>query len=308
MSEAFFGHAECRRINDAIWQRLSRSRDVTRRIHAQAGRLKNALYRFRRRFDIDFVIVENALTIPMHIPLGLAITEFLIETGLPAISHNHDFYWERSRYLVNAVQDMLDMAFPPSIPNLRHVTINSSAQNELAWRKGLPSTLVPNVIDYDNSDRYGLPPVSKVRAHIGIAEDDILVLQPTRVVPRKGIELAIMLVARLRDPRCKLVVTHEAGDEGDAYMQNLRDLAEDFSVDIRFVHTKIGRSDPRKPGRVRAPYSLWDVYPCADLVTYTSLYEGFGNAFLETVFSGSRSSSTAIRSGSKTLNRRVSRR
>jgi len=31
-------------------------------------------------------------------------------------------------------------------------------------------------------------------------------------------------------------------------------------------------------------YSLWDAYPHADLVTYPSTYEGFGNALLEAVY------------------------
>ena len=31
-------------------------------------------------------------------------------------------------------------------------------------------------------------------------------------------------------------------------------------------------------------YSLWDVYPHADFITYPSLYEGFGNAFLEAIY------------------------
>jgi hypothetical protein len=31
-------------------------------------------------------------------------------------------------------------------------------------------------------------------------------------------------------------------------------------------------------------YTLWDLYPHAALVTYPSLYEGFGNAFLEAVY------------------------
>jgi hypothetical protein len=30
--------------------------------------------------------------------------------------------------------------------------------------------------------------------------------------------------------------------------------------------------------------SLWDVYPHADFITYPSLYEGFGNAFLEAIY------------------------
>jgi len=31
-------------------------------------------------------------------------------------------------------------------------------------------------------------------------------------------------------------------------------------------------------------YTLWDVYPYADLVTYPSTYEGFGNALLEAIY------------------------
>jgi hypothetical protein len=34
----------------------------------------------------------------------------------------------------------------------------------------------------------------------------------------------------------------------------------------------------------RKIYTLADVYPHADLVTYPSLYEGFGNAFLEAIY------------------------
>ena len=30
--------------------------------------------------------------------------------------------------------------------------------------------------------------------------------------------------------------------------------------------------------------TLWDVYPHSDFVTYPSLYEGFGNAFLEAIY------------------------
>ena len=34
----------------------------------------------------------------------------------------------------------------------------------------------------------------------------------------------------------------------------------------------------------QAEYSLWDVYPFADFITYPSHYEGFGNAFLEAIY------------------------
>ena len=34
----------------------------------------------------------------------------------------------------------------------------------------------------------------------------------------------------------------------------------------------------------RKLYTLWDLYPHADLVTYPSTYEGFGNALLEALY------------------------
>jgi len=40
----------------------------------------------------------------MHIPLGLALTEFLAETSLPCIAHHHDFYWERERFAITRGQ------------------------------------------------------------------------------------------------------------------------------------------------------------------------------------------------------------
>jgi glycosyltransferase involved in cell wall biosynthesis len=105
------------------------------------------------------------------------------------------------------------------------------------------------------------------------------------VVARKGIEHAIELVRRLADPRAKLVVSHPAGDEGSAYLQMLRDRIDDAKIDVRFIADRVGEqrgttADGRKV------YTLFDVYPHADLVTYPSHYEGFGNAFLEAIYFG----------------------
>jgi glycosyltransferase involved in cell wall biosynthesis len=175
------------------------------------------------------------------------------------------------------------MAFPPRLPNLSHVVINKSAREELSWRKGLPSTLVPNVLDFHTPppgvDEYA----ADVRETIGLEPDDVMILQPTRVVPRKGIEHAVNLVDGLDDDRYKLVVSHETGDEGSEYAEVLRELADESGVDIRFISTHIGDFRQRD-SQGRKIYRLWDLYPHADLVTYPSLYEGFGNAFLEAVY------------------------
>jgi hypothetical protein len=87
----------------------------------------------------------------------------------------------------------------------------------------------------------------------------------------------------LGDPRYKLVISHEAGDEGLEYAEWLKDHAGDRGVDLRTLNLRI--SDPLNPDVNRKDLcTLWDVYPHSDFVTYPSLYEGFGNAFLEAVY------------------------
>ncbi len=280
--EAFFEHPRNVDINNRIWGRRTRSRVVTELIHSLFHDLKESLYRFVDRFGIEILIAENVLSLPMHLPLGIALTEFLAETGLPAIAHHHDFYWERPRFSVNSVQDYHDMAFPPNLPNLQHVVINSEAQRDLGLRKGVHAILVPNVLDFENPP----PPIdayaADVRDAIGLERDDVFILQPTRVVPRKGIEHAIELVRQLKNPKIKLVVAHEAGDEGLSYREALLEIARNAGVDLRFFAHRVAGARGKTNGIKR--YTLWDVYPHADLITYPSLYEGFGNAFLEAAY------------------------
>jgi glycosyltransferase involved in cell wall biosynthesis len=285
--EAYFYDHDNVWINERAFGTRTRSRDVTRKIFEVADYLKERLYEFVEKFSLDMLVVQNALCIPMHIPLGVALTQFIAETGIPTIAHHHDFYWERPRFSVNAVEDVLTMAFPPTLTSIAHATINSFAQQDLAWRKGASSILVPNVLDFERAEQE--PPVPKIdfRARIGLDTDDIMLLQPTRVVPRKGIEHSIALVSQLRNPKCKLVVSHESGDEGLDYHNALTDLAEQSGVDLRFVHTETMSADPLATNGEKAgkdDVSLADVYAQADLITYPSLYEGFGNALLEAFY------------------------
>jgi len=268
--EAFFGHPENQWINDRIWGTNTRTPLVTERIHQLAGYLKKTLYEFVDRHNIDIIVPQNVLTIPMHLPLGVALTEFINETNIPTIAHHHDFYWERSRFAVNCVNDYLDMAFPCRGSNVRHVAINQAAQEQLS-------------LDFDNPplevDEYA----KDVREEIGLEKDDIFILQPTRVVPRKGIELAIKLVGLLDNPRCKLVISHAAGDEGFEYQHMLEELAHEEGVQLMFISERVSEvRQLTKDGR--KTYTLWDLYPHADLVTYPSIYEGFGNALLEAFY------------------------
>lgn len=281
--EAYFGHPEVQWMNDRIWKSNSRSRLLTSRIREMTNYLKSTLYDFVDKHNIDLLVPQNILTIPMHLPLGLAMTEFLAETCMPAIAHHHDFYWERDRFSRGGAKDYLDTAFPACLPNMKHVVINAQAEEQLSLRKGVSSLLIPNVFDFEQPPPRPDAYTKDLRSDLGIAEDDILILQPTRIVPRKGIEHSIKLVGRLKNPRYKLVISHDAGDEGTEYKDMLQETAHDEGVDLRFVSTRIGevRQLDAEGNKI---YTLWDIYPHADLVTYPSTYEGFGNALLEAIY------------------------
>ena len=281
--EAYFGFSENEWINDRVWGHDKRSRFVTERIRDLAEYIKGTLYRFVDKFDIDILIPQNALAIPMNLPLGIALTEFISETRLPSIAHHHDFFWERTRFSVNAVPEYLDMAFPPDLSNVRDVVINQEAQEQLALRKGISSLVIPNVFDFENPPAPPDEYAADVREELGLSPEDIFILQPTRVVPRKGIEQAIKLVSLLKNPNCKLVISHEAGDEGYEYLGMLQQLAREEEVDLRIVADRVGEVR-QHDSRGRKVYTLWDLYPHADFVTYPSLYEGFGNALLEAIY------------------------
>ncbi len=280
--EAHFHHPPIAEIYHSCFGVKKRSIQVTEKIHRYKMILKEHLYRFVEQFDLHLLVPENALTIPLNLPLGLALTELISETNIPTIAHHHDFFWERQHFLTNAVWEYLNMAFPPHVPAINHVVINTSADNQLSLRTGISSSVIPNVMDFENppvpTDAYA----ADVRASLGVGEDELLVLQPTRVVKRKGIEHAIELVHRL-NRKAKLVISHASGDEGYDYEKRIRAYSRMMGVDTRFVANIIGEARGRTAGG-RKIYTLEDIYPHADLVTYPSNFEGFGNAFLEAVY------------------------
>ncbi len=280
--EALFTHPAIHAIYTEAFSQRARSPEMTRRLHELSAHLKAQLDAFVRDFEIELLIVENALAIPLNLPLGVALTEFIAETELPTIAHHHDFFWERKRFLVNCVWDYLNMAFPPHLPSVRHVVINSSARNQLSLRTGISSLLIPNVMDFEHPPAPPDDYARDVRDALGLAPGEWLFLQPTRLVQRKGIEHAIELVSRLGKP-AQLVISHASGDEGDAYERRVREFAARLGVTTNLAAHRI--ADHR--GTTAAGekiYTLWDVYPHADLVTYPSDIEGFGNAFLEAIY------------------------
>lgn len=277
-----FTHPTAQALYAAAFESSSISQADLGRIYAEADAIRASLEDFIDTYRIDLLVVENASCIPMNISLGIAIRDVVERRQICTLGHHHDFYWERDRFLSNSIQDILDTAFPPKLTPMKHMVINTAMQRRLrAWR-GIEAYLLPNVFDFETPAPQPDDFANTFRNTFEIGGDDLIVLQPTRIIRRKAIEKAIELVRKLDDPRLVLVVTGYEGDEAGHYGAWLREEADRAGIRYRFIGEQVGAERGTKNGK--PVFSLWDVYPHAHFITYPSVYEGFGNALLETVY------------------------
>jgi len=283
--EIHFQHPMISEINRNVFGQVEKSTQIDRMINEYSCLLKEKIHAFIREQHIQVVIAENILSIPMNIPLGVALSQLIEEEHIPTIAHHHDFYWERERFLQNSIPEILRVNFPPQSDCIVHVVINSLAQQNLKERMNIQPEVIPNIFDFKKEPVFDALIKKRVREQLQISTADLMVLQPTRIIPRKGIELAVDLVAKLREPglretiegrEAKLILSHSSGDEGHTYLNMLVKKAAELNVPLIQAASVFHG--------VNSPFQLWDAYQAADLVTYPSYVEGFGNALLEAVY------------------------
>jgi len=283
--ELHFEYPEVRALHDAAFRGVSLP-NLRQRIDTLARQQVRSLLRFVDDCAIDLLIPQNVLAIPMNVSLGLALAELIKATGIPTLAHHHDFAWERERFRDSPIEDLIRAAFPPDDPSICHAVISTLARRELQTRCGIDSVVLPNVMDFESPPPAREDRCAELRARLGFDASDIVVLQPTRVVPRKGIEYSIDLIAGLAErlaPRTiRLLISHCAGDEGPEYLAWLETRARQARVSLTLAADLL--VDQRQDGGSADRFDLRDAYEMSDFVAYPSLIEGFGNAFLEAVF------------------------
>ena len=268
--------------------------------------LEDKFRQFILEKEINLIVPENVWCVAANPAVAVALERVRREFDLPALAHNHDFYWERidGAALTNKhAIELADKYLPPRSPKIKHAVINSLAQRELLARKGIPSTVVPNIFDFDGPDWVIDDYNQDFRTRINLAQNDILILQATRIITRKGIELAIDFVKALGAPQRRaqlqgkglydgrdfsgqnqivLVLAGYALDDiSGRYKPKLAQKAEREGVKILFIEDFV--DERRQMTNGNKIYSLWDTYAHADFITYPSLWEGWGNQFLEAV-------------------------
>lgn len=238
----------------------------------------------------DRVIVSNVFSVGENIAAAGALAGALKKAGVPTVAVHHDFWWENVRYRRpsdDMVADQLERYFPPVNGWVKQVVINRIARLELARRKGVYATLLHDCLDFraEHEDRNGA--CGKMLAAYGVTKDDLVVLQGTRIVRRKNIEISMDLVKRLEDRvedlgrrRVVLVMAGYAEKRDEGYLEKLRGYAKELGIHTVELNG-LANSYTQTTGE---KCDLLGVYHYADVVAYPSEYEGFGNQFLEAIY------------------------
>lgn len=246
------------------------------------------IYRYIKENEIDLIIAENTNAMPMTLLGGIAVYNLLSEYKVATIFHHHDFWWERSRFSQNRMDNLLNRIMPPSDIGSEHVVISSYSAHILSSIKRVMPTVIPNCENFETPtvmDQYNC----NFRNDLGFKHDDVLFVQPTRIVPRKRIEDSIRLVGKYgrRYPemkeRLKFIVSLYQGDElDDSYIEVIKDLASSEGVKLHLISDRVSSTRMLNKNGERL-YTSRDVLVNADIAVYLPKWEGFGNAFLEAV-------------------------
>lgn len=141
----------------------------------------------------------------------------------------------------------------------------------------LPVTVVPPGVDVDRFAPLDDEERRAARRQFGLAEDGLLVVSISRLVPRKGFDVVIEAVGALapRFPGLGLVIAGRGRDE-----RRLRRLAAEHTAPVSFLG-RIGHDD------LQLLYGCGDVFAMACRSRWGGLeQEGFGVVFVEAAACG----------------------
>ena len=213
---------------------------------------------FRESEAWDVVIVHNVFTMPFNLAWTLELMD-LAETR----TRTHWINWVH------------DVRWTERVPHATHVAVSKHRQQEYARHTREPVHIIPNGVDA--AKVLGL--TSRIQELQLENHEGIILLQPTRFVRRKNIELGLQVLAELPDALYLVTAAPDPHQQdGVAYFGELKKLAIDLGVARRVLF--LGEENVLSDDDVRGLYQM------ADALFFPSSQEGFGLPLIEAALHG----------------------
>ena len=156
--------------------------------------------------DVDLVVVENLLSLPLN-PSAAGVVSSVLR-GRPSVLRHHDLAWQRPMFAGSGYE-------VPDDRHWAHVVINSPSAEELAGR-GIDAMVLHNRFPVDGWRVAPAPP-----------RDGRVLLHPVRAIARKDVATALRLAEAL-DATYWLT-----GPAEDGYEDELASLLREATCTVR---------------------------------------------------------------------------
>jgi mannosylglucosylglycerate synthase len=235
----------------------------------------------------DVLIAHNVASLNKNLALTAVLHEEYSKREFPhLILWHHDLAWTTPRY-----RGELHAGYPWDLlrtkwEGVTQVVVSELRRRELSELYGISEEIIrviPNGVDLGTFFKFESKTVDLID-RLNLLQADPLFLLPVRLTPRKNIELALNVMAQLRDhyPSAMLLVTGPEGPHNPnnkAYRYALTSLRDTLGLQGA-VHFLAEVSDEFLPDAVIA-----DFYRIADALFLPSREEGFGIPVIEAAFS-----------------------
>ncbi len=254
---------------------------------------------YKKQEDTKYLIIGHNITLGKNPLLSAVFMELAkIWKDELFISLIHDFPEENRLQniyrLKKAFGDSVSSVLYPDLPNY-HFGFISMYYYKMMKSVGMPVKkmhYIPNLIETDKYYCYSQRKIKKSRTQVvdyiagkfksknnGDLRAKKILLYPARILERKNIPEAILLIYLLGKDDWQLWITMEANSKSDTlYWQKIADVLEKLDVD---VITGVGSNV-----NISFDLTLNTLFNISDAIITTSVMEGFGFAFCEAWLAG----------------------
>lgn len=235
--------------------------------------------------SFDFLIVHNVMTMPYNLSLTCAIKNLADSGKVKVISWNHDssyFYPDCPDVYHSEPWNILKTKISP----IHYVCISElrSEQFSELYKTKEKITVIPDGIDPSGFFQL-TPDLQQIVHEQKLYKADLIMVQPSRLIPRKNIELSLKVVYALKKMgvHVRHLITgvydpHEP--KNVKYYRELKKMVRDLNITREVIFIA---DYPMKNGKKIIPDNIFirDLYFIADILFMPSISEGFGLPLLE---------------------------